>query len=267
VESGHPVDWLYLYGIVRRQDLDLSAVAGVESGRAVRLVEDGELACAVSFVPSADYRQEAIGAHGEQLDWLAPRAIRHQQVIDYLRQAGTVVPLRFGTLCAAAGDVRHILEARRDLLLRLLTSFEGRDEWGVKIHVNADLIGQAIESDAADPAPAASEGAAYFLRKKRQKLAQERTTVRLAELDAEIYALLLPCAVEGRKRTCQNSDPPQVLVLNAALLVDRDQASALAEAVGRLEAQYQNYGLAAELSGPWAPYNFCGDLGQTPCAN
>jgi Gas vesicle synthesis protein GvpL/GvpF len=267
VESGHPVDWFYLYGIVRRSDLDLSQVAGVESGRAVSLVGDGELACAVSFVPRADYSPDAMSARGEQLDWLAPRAVRHQQVIDRLRQAGAVVPLRFGTLCAAAEDVRHILEARRELLLRLLASFEGRDEWGVKVRANADLVGQAIESDAADPGPPASGGAAYFLRKKRQKLAQERTTVRLAELDAEIYALLLPYAVDGRKRPCQDSDPPQVLVLNAALLVDRDRASALAEAVGRLEAEYSGYGLAAELSGPWAPYNFCGDLGPAHCVN
>lgn len=268
MESAHPVDWLYLYGIVRCSDLDLSAVAGVESGRPVSLVADDELACAVSCVPRADYSQDAMTARGEQLDWLAPRAVRHQQVVDHLRQAGAVVPLRFGTLCAAAEDVRNVLRARRELLERLLAAFEGRDEWGVKARANPGLTWQAMEvaADPMDGSPPATGGAAYFLRKKRQKLAQERSTVRLAELDAEIYAFLLPYAVEARRRPCQSSDPPQVPVLNAALLVDRGRSSALAEAVGGLEEQYRDYGVVVELSGPWAPYNFCGDLGQAPAA-
>lgn len=268
MESERLVDRLYLYGIVRRSALDLAGVQGVEEGDAVWLVEDGELACAVSAVSRADYSQEALNTRADQLDWLAPRAVRHQQVVHYLQQAGAVVPLRFGTLCATDDDLRRILQARRGPLLQLLAFLQSREEWGVKVFADPDLIGRAIEPDgrASGETPPVSPGGAYFLRKKQQQLAEERTMARLGELDGEIYERLLPWAVDVRRRQSQYPppDPSRAPVLNLALLVDRDKSAALAELVGRLEADYRSCGVTAELSGPWAPYSFCTGLGRAP---
>ncbi|MGA2325271.1 MAG: GvpL/GvpF family gas vesicle protein [Bryobacteraceae bacterium] len=271
METERHLDWLYLYGIVRCSAIDLSRVAGVGGSCDVSLVCDGELACAVSPVSRADYSREAMESRAQQLDWLAPRAIRHQQVVLHcLRQTGAVVPLRFGTLCATAGDVRRVLQANQPPFLQLLAFLQGREEWGVKVFANPDLAVQAVEpaEGAGDELAPASPGKAYFMEKKRRKLAQERAILRIAELEGEIYERLLPCAVDARKRRCQDasSDAPQRPVLNAALLVDRDKLSVLQELAGRLEADYRSDGITVELSGPWAPYSFCGDLGQAPAA-
>jgi hypothetical protein len=270
VESERHLEWLYLYGVVRCSAIDLSRVAGVEGGCDVSLVCDGELACAASPVSHADYSREAVNAPAEQLNWLAPRAIRHQEVVHCLRQTGAVVPVRFGTLCPTVEDVRQVLRERHQPLLELLAFLQDREEWGVKAFANPDLTGETMEQDGctADELPPASPGKAYFMKKRRQKLAQERTILRIAELDGEIYERLLPCAVEARKRRCQDASPgaSQVPVLNAALLVDQDKLAALTEVIGRVEADYRRYGVTVELSGPWAPYSFCGDLGQMPAA-
>jgi hypothetical protein len=270
VESEHPLEWLYLYGVVRRSAIDLSRVAGVEGGCDVSLVCEGELACAASPVSHADYGREAVDAPAEQLNWLAPRAIRHQEVVHCLRETGAVVPLRFGTLCPTAEEVRQMLRERHRPLLQLLAFLQEREEWGVKVFANPDLAGQATEQlgGATDELPPASPGKAYFLNKKKRKLAHERTILRIAELDREIWERLLPCAVEARKHRCQDasSGASQLAVLNAALLLDRDQQAALAQVAGRLEAEYGRYGVTVELSGPWAAYSFCGDLGRVPAA-
>jgi hypothetical protein len=261
-------DWLYLYGIVRRSALDLSGVDGIEGARDVVFVGTSELACAVSPVPRAAYNQETLNLRGQQLDWLGPRAMRHQQVIDHLRQTGAVIPLKFGTLCSKVEDVRDILQAHRQPLLHSLEFLQGRDEWGVKVYADADLTGQAIDQAGGAPKETApvSPGEAYFLRKKRQKLASDRISVRISELEDEIYERLLPCAVDARKGRCVGppSEPSRLPVLNAALLLDQDKITALEEIVGQLEADYRTYGIVIELSGPWAPYGFCGGLGQAP---
>jgi hypothetical protein len=259
-----------LYGVVRRSAIDLSRVAGVEGGCDVSLVCEGELACAASPVSRADYGREAVNAPAEQLNWLAPRAIRHQEVVHCLRETGAVVPLRFGTLCPTAEDVRQMLRERHQPLLQLLAFLQGREEWGVKVFADPELAGQATGQlgGATEELPPASPGKAYFLNKKRRKLAHERMILRIAELDREIWERLLPCAVEAWKHPCQDasSGASQLAVLNAALLLDRDQQAALAQVAGRLEADYRRYGVTVELSGPWAAYSFCGDLGRVPAA-
>ena len=270
MESERNLEWLYLYGVVRRSAIDFSRVAGVEGGCDVSLVCQGELACAASPVSHADYGREALEAPAGQLDWLAPRAIRHQEVVQRLRETGAVVPLRFGTLCPTAEDVRQLLQERHQPLLQSLVFLQDREEWGVKVFADPDLAGQAPGqlSGATDEPPPASPGKAYFLNKVKRKLAHERTLLRLAELDREIWARLLPYAVEARRHRCRDAAPgaPQLPVLSAALLLDRGRQPALAELAGQLEAEYRSCGVTVQLSGPWAAYSFCPDLGPVPAA-
>lgn len=270
MESERHLGWLYLYGVVRCSAIDLSRIAGVEGRPNVSLVCEGALACAASPVSRADYGREAADAPVEQLNWLAPRAIRHQAVVHFLRQTGAVVPLRFGTLCPTAEDARQMLRERHQPLLQLLAFLQNREEWGVKVFADPDLAGQAAgqPGSATEGLPPASPGKAYFLNKKIQKLAHERSLLRLAELDREIWERLLPCAVQARRLRCPvaSSDASQLSVLSAALLLDRDQQPALAEVAGRVEADFRSCGVTVQLSGPWAAYSFCGDLGRVPAS-
>lgn len=275
MEAERPVaagNWLYLYGIVRRSDLDLAGVKGIEGGADVFLVRGGELACAVSPVSRAEYNQETLTARAQQLDWIAPRAVRHQQVVHRLLATGAVIPLKFGTLCSTGDDVRDILFlARQEPWLRLLEFLQGREEWGVRIYADANLTRQALEQEcsATDGVRPASPGEAYFLKKKRQKLASERMIAHIAALDDQIYGRLAPCAVDARKGSCQGSpaEPSRLSVLNAALLMEQDRSAALEEIAGQLEADYGEYGMVVELTGPWAPYSFCGGLDKAPAGD
>lgn len=258
---------LYLYGIIRSCPLDLAGVKDIEGGSDLFLVSWRQLTCAVSPVLVAAYSEQSPTARTEELDWVAPRAVRHQDVVQHLRRATTVIPLKFGTLCSSEEKVREILQEQYELLLRSLDFLTGREEWGVKVCVVEDLARQAMER--ADPQAgqiselmsSVSEGEAYFLRKKKRDRVSQQRDQYLYELGEEAYRRLLACARAGRRGSSLNPAPrsEQVPILDAAFLIDEQQATGFETATGRLEAEYGNLGMRIELSGPWAPYSFCGD--------
>ena len=258
----------YLYGIARSAPRELAALPGIEGRCDVSLVSLRKLACVVSPVPLAEYNEQSMEAHASQLEWVAPRALRHQQAVQWLWQAASVVPLKFGTLCSSQEKVRELLERHYETLLRLLDFFDRREEWGVKVYVDETLAARAAERGAPESQETApvSEGAAYFLRKNRQRLAEEQKSLQLSELAEEIYRRLLPQAVEGRKGRFLN--PPQegtqLPLLSAAFLVEQPGLAAFEDAAARLEVDYGGYGVRIELSGPWPPYSFCDELAAEP---
>lgn len=271
METPSPVssqECLYLYGILRYCPLELSGLRGIEGCWDVSLVGYRELACAVSLVPLSEYTQESMEAHARQLEWVAPRALRHQQVVQWLWQAVPVIPLKFGTLCSSLEKARELLERHYEALLRLLDLFRGREEWGVKIYVDEALAARAAERSTPEPRQCAplSEGHAYFLRKNRQRRVDEHQSVQLAELAEQIYGHLLAHAVEGRKSRFLNASPEgtRLPLLSAAFLVEQQGLPALENPAAQLEAEYRDYGVRVELSGPWPPYSFCDELAAEP---
>ena len=263
-----PSQCFYLYGILRSAPLEIPALGGIEGRGDVSLVSFRDLACAVSPVPLSEYGSEQMEERARQLEWVAPRALGHQQVVQWLWQAAPVVPLKFGTLCSSLDKVRELLQGHYDTLIRLLDFFSGREEWGVKVYVDEPLAARAVERLVSQPGEGAglSDGQAYFLRKKRQRVAEEHHGEQMSELAERIYGCLLSHAVAGR--TGRSLNPPQegtqLPLLSAALLLEQNGLTAFEDAAARLEADYQDYGVRVEVSGPWPPYSFCEELSVEP---
>ncbi len=271
MEAGSPLapaQCFYLYGILRCAPLEMPVLGGIEGRGDVSLVSFRELACAVSPVPLSEYSSEQMEERARQLDWVAPRALGHQQVVQWLWQTAPVVPLKFGTLCSSRDKVCELLQEHYETLLRLLEFFDRREEWGVKIYVQAPLPVRAVERQASrsDEEARLSAGQAYFLRKKLARVAEEDQHGRMSELAEQIYGRLLPHAVAGRPSRFLNpsQEGGQVPLLNAAFLLGQENLRDFEDAAARLEADYQDYGVRIELSGPWPPYSFCEELSAEP---
>jgi len=106
----------------------------------------------------------------------------------------------------------------------------------------------------------ASEGAAYFLKKKRDDMVKENAEKILHGLTEKIYQKLQSWSVEsrrnkllGRQSTGRNDD----MILNVALLLTRSDVEKAKSKIEKLAAGYTRKGFSFELSGPWPPYNFC----------
>jgi Gas vesicle synthesis protein GvpL/GvpF len=250
----------YLYGFLR-SSAPLPALEGLERGAPVFAVGSDEVACAVSLVPAVEYQQHGL-ARDER--WLAPRAMRHHEVLSALHRATAVLPLRFGTLCASGDDVRALLADRSAELMQALASVDGRDEWTLRMTADADAIANRCDRESPvlielrEREAGLSEGRAYFARKQRANTLAVLVSHAMAAIeDAALERVARPCArvVRGRRASMP-------ACAEAALLVARDDLAAIKMTLADVEAEQAWCGLRFALTGPWPVYSFAPALGS-----
>jgi hypothetical protein len=263
-----PESVLYLYGFLR-PGADLAAVTA--AGAAVFLVESGDVACAVSAVPALDYHLPPDASTAtRQLEWVTPRAWRHYEILQLLHAAGAVVPLKFGTLCADATHVQSLLQRLREPVLGLLTQFDGRDEWTLKMRADVDALSVSVQATRPDlialkeDAERLPEGRAYFARKQLQKATSEIVGAMLALVEHGVYQRLALAGVD-----IAPVDPPHPsgsrgdVIASAPILVERARFADLQTLLAQIESEQADTHLEFELVGPWPPYSFATSLDLT----
>src|SRR5579884_2922991 len=171
----------YIYGVVSGALPDPCEVEGIETGSGVFLIGSAELACVVSNVSAAEYRNQAHKDDSARLAWISPRALRHNEILCYLQKYTTIIPFKFGTLCSSVDDVQKILQTFRQIFTNLLQKFRGREEWALNVYLDKSKVTQHLQElhpqllDFNESAINCSPGEAYFLKKKRQKLIAKLT--------------------------------------------------------------------------------------------
>jgi hypothetical protein len=245
---------LYLYGLVNPR-VDLSGLAAVEEDADIFLVRSDDVGCAVSVVPATAYEQPAATmSAAEQLEWVTPRAWRHHEVLRRLHVTGTVIPLKFGTLCASAGQVERMLRRLHGPIVDLLRHFAGKDEWTLKICHDAEEHSAELQRlqpeliALEDEARRLPEGRAYFARKKLQRATADCVAARFAAVH---HAVLTRLADSGVEIGVADREPRHI-----PLLVERSGFPMLEETLAALEAEHAASHVTFELVGPWPPYSF-----------
>src|SRR5258705_4491580 len=112
--AGRVVDlhgvWIYaITGHVSAASLD--QLRGVGGGP-VRAIAAGDLMAVVEDVGLAEFGEQALRRHLEDLDWLAATARAHHRVIDAVAQQGPLVPIRLATVYSNDGGVAAMLAPR-----------------------------------------------------------------------------------------------------------------------------------------------------------
>ncbi|MFE0822758.1 GvpL/GvpF family gas vesicle protein [Streptomyces sp. NPDC058847] len=249
----------YVYAVCRPFDAALQSQLTGVAGDPPRLLAHGGLVAVVSHVPEADFSEEPLRAHLEDLDWLAATARAHQQVIDALTVVTTPLPLRLATVFRDDSGVRVMMEEREEAFRRTLGRLEGRVEWGVKIFVEA---GPEQPAERAEPAPKPTSGRDYLRQRRRQTRANEDLWSRAEEFATRLHESLSARADDARLHAPQNpslSGATGRNVLNAAYLVRRETSEEFVEMVDRTKDDAP--GIRVELTGPWAAYSFAGEEG------
>ncbi|GAA2728671.1 GvpL/GvpF family gas vesicle protein [Streptomyces nogalater] len=251
----------YVYAVCRPfvtpLQAELTGVAGAPAG----LLHHHGLVAVVSTVPEADFGEEALKAHLEDLDWLAATARAHQGVVDALTTVTTPLPLRLATVFRDDSAVRVMIEAREDHFRALLDRLDGRVEWGVKVYAE-----ETAEPAGAEPAAAAkpASGRDYLRLRRARGQAKEETWQRAERFAHALHERLAGHAEDFRLHPPQNSALSKASglnVLNAAYLVPRAHSEEFVELVDRTKDEAP--GFRVELTGPWAAYSFTGDTGDT----
>ncbi|MFD4258592.1 GvpL/GvpF family gas vesicle protein [Streptomyces sp. NPDC058534] len=247
----------YVYAVCRPFGAALQSQLTGVAGDPPRLLVHGDLVAVVSHVPEADFSEEALRAHLEDLDWLAATARSHQQVIDALTAVTTPLPLRLATVFRDDSGVRMMMEQREEAFRNTLGRLDGRVEWGVKVYVEAEPEQAAAP---AEPAPKPASGRDYLRQRRRQSRANEDLWSRAEEFATGLHSTLSSLADDARLHAPQNprlSGAAGRNVLNAAYLVRRDASEEFVERIDRTKDDVP--GIRVELTGPWAAYSFAGE--------
>ncbi|MEV6804915.1 GvpL/GvpF family gas vesicle protein [Streptomyces sp. NPDC051132] len=248
----------YVYAVCRPFGTPLQAELTGVGGAPPALLHHHGLVAVVSTVPEADFCEDALKAHLEDLDWLSATARAHQGVVDALTTVTTPLPLRLATVFRDDSAVRTMIEAREDHFRSLLDRLDGRVEWGVKVYIEA-------EPEPAEPVPAGPQakpgsGREYLRRRRERGQAREETWQRAEGFARSLHERLAGRAEDVRLHAPQNSALSGAAgknVLNAAYLVSRAHSEEFVELVDRTKDEES--GIRVELTGPWAAYSFTGE--------
>lgn len=245
----------YLYGFVREGTPLGPGLAAIEPDADVRVVAVAGLAAVVSEVAPGPFESCATDP-----EWLIPRAMRHERVVEAMRAGGPILPVRFGALFTTPAALEGWAALNRGAIDDFLGRTAGKDEWTVRLTLDP---GSALESlAAADPDWAArrsalpdSPGARYLREKRLREEARQEARRRALAVAARLRAAASRVAEERllppRAPASAGIEP----ILHAAYLVPRDSAAGFHETTRAAAAALPCLGV--QCAGPWAPSHFC----------
>jgi Gas vesicle synthesis protein GvpL/GvpF len=254
--------WAYC---VADGSIEPPACEGVDGEHPVERVDHAGLTALVSRVPKQEFDADALRRNLNDIEWLGRVARAHEQVLDGVLSATTIVPLRLCTLYESDDGVRQMLEREQSALTGALNALAGREEWGVKLLVDPEKLQQVAASRAAAVAGVQPEldgqsaGGAYLLRRKLERQVREESNALMAATVETLRAGLETFALDMVTRPAQNPELSGLqgrMILNAALLVDADGVDRLQTLARAIEADYGDLGAQVIVTGPWPPYNF-----------
>lgn len=228
-----------------------------ETGVFVRGCQD--ITAVLSQVPREEFCGADAGARLQDLAWLAPRACRHEAVVEDVMQQAPVLPARFATLFSSLDRLQGFLTEYHEAIAGFFANLGRQREWAVKGLLDREL---ATRQTAGLPAGGRSPGRDYLQQIRSAGQAREGLSRWLRATCQHAAGELQPHASAFRERKpLKAAETPEVIV-NWAFLVPLGAEAAFRQAVGKLDALHSSRGLGFVLSGPWPPYSFAPVLGS-----
>ncbi|MBY8888996.1 GvpL/GvpF family gas vesicle protein [Streptomyces sp. PTM05] len=265
----------YAFAVCRGEDASGAPLPpGLSAGAPVRALRFGALTAIVQEVPAADFTEEVWRRRLSDRAEVERCARAHHAVVTAVARFRPTVPLALCTLYR--DDWRAIEALGRDeaRFAEVLDRVAGHVEWGVKVYVRPEehasgpdgatgatprpAPGAAARGSAGGPAPGA--GRAYLAeRRERQRSRVRRHEETLRDADV-VDTTLRGLASAARRLQPQHQEltgDPRPQILNAAYLVAQERTAELSAAVTALR---RRVGAHIEVTGPWVPYSFAGEV-------
>jgi Gas vesicle synthesis protein GvpL/GvpF len=249
----------YLYCLVERKRAPAlgRAPRGLDGTGPARAIDaGGGLWLVAADAPLTRYSAEAVEGRLHDLDWVAACAMAHEAVIESCARAGTALPMKLFTMFSSDERALAHITRLRPSLTRILKTVTGRQEWGVRIRLDAAQARARVRERAGTTAPDATSGTRFLLIKKQEQQAvREALEQGRSGVDAAFEALA-GLADDARRRPPDAGDAGVRLVLDAAFLVAPAKVARFKAAARKAARGLATHGYELTLSGPWPPYNF-----------
>ena len=249
---------VYVYAIAHADSAAPAGLRGMDDG-VVRAERTGDLAAFVSDVAEEEFAEVPLNANLSNMEWLAPRAVRHQEVNAALAAAiDPLVPLSFGTVFRDRAGVERMLRERAAEVRPRLEALRGKAEWIAVVRRDEERAVAALES-ASEPLralraqiDAAAPGRGYLVRRRLDET--KRQELRASDAGALGAATAALEQAGGRLfREPLVEDAGGGVIARFSVLAGREAGPALA---GAGIGEWQDRGYALELTGPWPAYRF-----------
>ncbi len=258
---------LYVFAVCTDPEpAGVTGLPGVTDEWPVRTLPLGKLTAIVQSVRAAEFTDEVWQARLSDQSELERYARSHHAVVSAAAAACPTVPLPMATLYLGEERARHALNEEADRFRAALKRIAHHEEWGVKVYTPTGSPAQDTSNPQdrvpapAGARPAPGEGLAYLRRKRGMQEKRERHLedgLRVAEtVDTELRGLAAAFR-RLRPHGARLSVDQGVQVLNATYLVADHRADELESLAQELRVRT---GAHIEISGPWVPYSFVGEV-------
>jgi gas vesicle protein GvpL/GvpF len=225
---------------------------GMPGGNDLRSIDVGDdLWAIVQSVPESQYGEAALARGLQNLDWVGPRAIAHEHVIESFLTSPALLPMQLFTLFTSDARVVEHVRSDRGRIARILKRIEEKVEWGLRLTWNE----KTVQNEAARKRARTGR---EFLARKRDILDVNRARLTEARKRADrVYkAVSRQAAASQRRTSLERAAPGSRLLLDAAFLVSAAKSGAFKSAIRQHARDLRAVGVEVSLTGPWPAYNF-----------
>lgn len=236
---------------------------GLIEGHPLIIIPVRELAAIVSIVSMEDFAGPGAEDRLNNIQWVAPRALRHAEVVKELNAISPVFPVSFGSLFSSPDKLVSLIEFNYHFISEFLEMVNDREEWAIKAYLDRRFVlkqlfdqkVQMVDKQLSELSP----GARYF-KEKQIKAEIEKgmsswingRVSNIGEKLGKISAHLM--ARKSTKLAFDEND--NELVANWAILIPRDDSEKIDDIITEISENSYFEGLKISLSGPWPPYSF-----------
>ncbi|HEV3112483.1 MAG TPA: GvpL/GvpF family gas vesicle protein [Candidatus Binataceae bacterium] len=206
-------------------------------------------------------------ARMQDLQWLTPKIMRHEAIVESVMRVSPVLPARLGALFSSLQALERFFAIHHAAIESFLDEVENKDEWAVKGVLDRARLSQWLASHMNGAQQACAPGGAGYLCQRQARAAAGREVNRWMTQTLEpILNQLRRCAAGSYQRgpgapaAAGNPQP----IFNLAFLVARENLAEFHHCVERATQEHRAHGLELGLSGPWPPYSFCPTLEMPP---
>ncbi len=254
---------IYLFCLTPAVPRPEIAGTGIDGEHPLFIEVIGEVAAVLAEVNIEDFSGPEAQEKMEDLKWVAPRALRHEEVVLTVMEQGPVLPVRFGTVFSSLAAAAEPLRQRQDVLMKFFQDTIDKKEWTLKGYVDrpqarARMTAARLAAEKEQLA-GLSPGKRYFLEQKIKGAVDKDVAIWLKEKERDILRVAREASVGFSECRLQSQDVTgrdEEMFFHGALLVPDGSVAALEGMMDEWNKRHESQGLSLELSGPWPPYHF-----------
>ena len=120
-------------------------LVGIDGDHKVFSLSRGDIHAALSLVPFQEFGLRALEQRMGDLEWVAPRVLIHERIVEEIMAVYPVMPIRFCTIFAATDRIDELLKTHHAKIIRFFSEVGDKEEWGVKGYINGGRLEEALK--------------------------------------------------------------------------------------------------------------------------